>query len=380
LIQSGRFRIQRRAAHNLLRKTAGRIKNRALLQLLNLANRVSRYGLMPSREAVLLMIANSWISPALSVAAQLSIPDLLEDGPKSIGELARASGTQEDSLYRVLRALTTVGVFAELEDRRFSLTPLADSLRTRSPGSVRDVAIWQGQEWHWRPLGNLLQSVKTGATPFDELFGTSLYDYLGRNPEARKIFSNAMASLGRQVHAPVPSTYDFSAFRDLVDVGGGQGNLLASILKTYPTLRGVLFDRPVVVEEARQLLAEEGLAHRCEVVGGDFFEALPSGADAYLLASVLHNWPDDCAISILRNCQVAMTKSSKLLAVELVLPGPGDSHFGKLLDLDIMVVYAGRERTELEYRSLFAAAGFRITRIVEMISSVSIIEAIPDRA
>lgn len=315
-------------------------------------------------QALLQMLTSYRVSQSIYVAAKLRIADLLNDGPRSSDELAKSSGSDSRALYRLLRMLASVGIFAEVDQGCFTLTPLAALLQTGAPGSLRAYAIMNGEDWFWRPWGELLYSVKTGKTAFDHVCGMGIFKYLAQHPEAAEIFNEAMTGFTLTSTAVV-AAYDFSGINTLIDVGGGQGALLAAILKANPQLRGVLFDLPSVIEGAKSLIEAEGVAERCELVAGDFFESVPGGAVAYILKFVIHDWDDDRAVTILKNCHRAVVEDGKLLVVEMVIPPGNEPFYGKLADLNMLVLSGGgRERTEAEYRALFATAGFKLTKII----------------
>lgn len=331
---------------------------------------------MTPPEALLQMITSSWVSQTIYVAAQLRIADLLKDGPKSSSDLAKATGTHARSLYRVMRALASVGVFAEIEDGRFELTPLAAYLQTDVPGSVRAITIMCGEEWHWQMWGNILHTLKIGNTAFEYVHGMKVFEYLTQNVEAAQIFNEAMTATTAPLNATITAEYDFSSISKIVEVGGGHGTLIASILKAYPTMQGILFDLPPVVIGAKHHIEAEGLAKRCEIVGGDFFESIPTGGDTYILKNIIHDWDDTHALAILKNCHQAMVENGKLLLVEAVIPPRNEPSFGKFLDLEMLVMTGGCERTEAEYRALFEAAGFVLTKVITTPSSMSVIEGV----
>jgi SAM-dependent methyltransferase len=327
-------------------------------------------------EVLLQMITGSWVSQTIHVAAKLGIADLLADGAKSTDELAKASGTHSQSLHRVLRALASLGIFVERDPGVFELTPMAEYLRTGVPGSMRAAAIMLGEDWHYRPWGHVLHSVTTGQTAFTHVFGQEAFPYLARNEGAARIFNEAMTGAASVGNAAVAAAYDFSKARRVVDVGGGHGSLIAEILKANPKVTGILFDQPSVVAGAKPHLDAAGLVERCEIVGGDFFESVPSGGDVYTVKYILHDWDDDRAIMILKSCHRAMEAGSKLLIVENVIKPGNDSFFGKLMDIEMLVLAGGRERTEQEYRALFAVAGFELTNIIHTQSTLSLIESV----
>lgn len=330
---------------------------------------------IPPQLVMLQMVSASWISQSIYAAAKLGIADLLKDGSKNCDELAIATRTHTRSLYRLMRALASVGIFTESEPGYFNLTPLAACLQTDIPGSIRPFVIMLGEE-HNRAWGDLLYSIQTGTSAFEHLYGMQIFQYYAQNPEPAKIFDAAMTSFSSIENAETITSYDFSSIRKLVDVGGGHGSLIATILKANPTLQGILFDQPAVIAGAKHLMTAEGVGERCEIIAGDFFESVPSGSDAYILKHIIHDWDDERAITILKNCHRAMVDNAKLLVVEQVIPPDNEPFFGKFLDLNMLVMCPGGcERTENEYRVLFKAAGFQLTQIVPT-SNVSVIEGI----
>ena len=323
------------------------------------------------------MIVGYRLSQALHVAAKLGIADLLAEGPRRAEDLAGVTGSHPSSLYRVLRLLASEGVFEELEEGQFTLTPLAEPLRGDAPDSLRARAIFDGEEWNWHPWGNLLHSTKTGGSAFDHTYGVAVFDYLKETPEAATSFDSLMAAQTRPWAISVADAFDFADIGTLVDVGGGYGTLLAAILTAHPHLKGVLVDLPHVVAGARPKLEEAGLAGRCETVAGDFFQSVPEGGDAYMLKHVLHDWDHDRCVSILGNCRRAIANEGRLLVVEILITPGNEPDYGKYLDLNMLVLTKGRERTEEQYRTLFEAAGFTLSRVVATHSELSIIEGRP---
>jgi hypothetical protein len=321
------------------------------------------------------MIVGSWVSRAIYVAAKLQIADLLAAGPQSAEELAEAAGVAPRPMYRLLRALVGVGVFAQDAGDRFRMNPLAELLREGGPESLRALAVMIGEEQD-RCWDDLMETVRTGETAFDRLYGRLVFDYLGEHPEQAKIFDAAMTGFSGRAMRAMLDAYDLSGVVTLADVGGGLGTNLTAALGRYPAMRGLLFDRPHVVERARPRLEAAGVADRCAVEGGDFFKAVPRGADAYLLGHILHDWDDAKAGLILDNLRRAMPAGTKLLLVEYVLPEGDGGSFGKLLDLHMMVAIGGLERTVAEYRLLFAAHGFRLSRVVPTAGDVSVVEGV----
>jgi ubiquinone/menaquinone biosynthesis C-methylase UbiE len=315
----------------------------------------------------------------IHVAATLGIADLLKDGPRDASDLASAASAHPRALYRLLRALASLGIFAETNDGRFELTALAQTLRSDVPGSVRGLAMVYGDDWVWRAYEGMFHSITTGLPAFDHVHGAQFFGYLQRHPAAAATFDQAMTAYSQQEAAAVLAAYDFSAAANVVDVGGGQGALLAAILKAHPRARAVLFDQPSVIERARTGLATAGIADRCAMTPGDFFESVPERGDLYIMKSVLHNWDDRRSIAILENCRNAMQRGSRLLIIERVVPRGNEPSEAKLFDINMLVVIGGLERTESEYRELLEAAGFELTRIIPTTAPVSIVEAAPRR-
>jgi len=316
------------------------------------------------------MIQGFWVSRALYVAAKLGIPDLLKDEPKSSADLAEATGTHAPSLYRVLRALDSVAVFTEDDRGSFALTPLGATLRTDVPGSLRYFAIEELGENLYPAWEKVLHSVETGAIAFNRVYGASKWQYMAEHPDEAKIFNAAMSSFSSVVAAAVVAAYDFSSSATVVDIGGGDGTLLAAILKGKPQLRGVLADLPHVAEGAQRRFKTEGLADRCEVAPGSFFEVVPAG-DTYVLKWIIHDWDDQRSAAILKNCRSAMATKGRVLLVEAVIqPGTATS-FSKYMDLNMLVMTGGRERTEAKYGALLDSAGLRLTRFAAGIPEVS---------
>jgi hypothetical protein len=309
---------------------------------------------------------------AIYAAAKLGIADLLASGPKTIAELALDSGAHPPALERLLRALVTIEVFAPTTDGRFRNTPLSETLRSDHPQSQRDGALFLPAPFLWRPLGELYESVRTGEPAFQRIFGQHFFEYLGTHPADAAIFNAAMTQGISWTTPELLAAYDFSRFRQLVDVGGGEGALLRDILAATAKLQGILFDLPAVVAGASGILTGD-IAARCRVVGGNFFDSVPEGADAYLLKSVIHDWPDDDAAGILRSVRHAMRPDATLLLVENVIDSAARP--GGLLDM-LMLVIGGRERTEADFRSLVASAGFSLNRIIPTGTS-SLIECHP---
>jgi O-methyltransferase domain/Dimerisation domain len=331
----------------------------------------------PPHVQLIQMVTGNWISRILYVAAKLELADRIGSGAKSAAELAPETGTHAPSLHRVMRTLAGLGVLTERDSGKFALTPLGEALRKDAPGSGWATVLTLGGPLFWRAWEDILYSVETGKTAFEKVHGMPAFDYLAKHPDEASLFSETMVGLHGPETPAVAAAYDFSRFRTVADVGGATGNMLAAILSRYPGVRGVLFDLPHVVRDAPALLKSHGVADRVTIEAGSFFETVPSGADAYVLSHVIHDWSEEQCLDILGHCRRAIGPQGRLLIVEMVLP-PGDAfHPGKLLDITMLVMPGGQERTPDEYAALLAKAGFRMERVVPTASPVSIVEAAP---
>jgi len=325
---------------------------------------------------MLQIISGFWISRAVYVIAKLGIPDILNSGPKTAEELASATNTDAPSLYRVLRALASVGV-VNSEDGRFALNALTETLVTDAPGSLRWFAISELGQEHYPAWGNLMHSVRTGEIAFDNFFGVDIWKYFANNPEDAAVFNDSMSGVTAVANEEILSLYDFSGFNKLVDVGGGHGGLITSVLKKNPNLKGVLFDAPEVIEGAQTKIEAAGLADRLETASGNFFEAVPAGGDAYIMKWIIHDWDDQKSNTILRNIRNQIPANGRLILIDSVVPETNEPHFSKFIDLNMLVMTGGKERTEKEFQELLAAAGFRLLRIIPTKVPTSIVEAEP---
>lgn len=326
-------------------------------------------------EAFLTQLAfGAMTTQALYVAAKLGVADLLAAGPRNVSELAAETATHERSLYRVMRSLASLGVFAETGPKLFSNTPYSEPLRSDVRGSMRSGAIFMGEEWHWRVWGNMEYSVRTGKPAWGHTHGAEVFEYFAENPRQAEIFNGAMTDMSTTVAPVIVEAYDFSGFRKLADIAGGHGYLLSQILKATHGLEGILFDVPQVIEGAPALLEREGVSGRIERVAGDFFESVPT-ADAYIMKHIVHDWDDERSVTILSNIRRAMEPGAKVLIVETVVPEGDQPHYSKLLDLEMLTSPGGEERTAEEYATLLSRAGLRLTRITPTRSPFSIIEA-----
>jgi len=322
------------------------------------------------------MCIASWVSAVVYAAAKLGLADQLATEPKNAAELAGPMRLHAPSLHRLMRTLASLGILTERDAQRFAVTSLGEALKADAPGSARATLIaFGGTFWHgWEEI---LYSLETGNTGFDKAHGMPLFEYLSQHPADASYFNEAMVGFHGNEPPAVAQAYDFSRFKNLVDVGGGTGNLLATILSRHGATRGVLFDRPHVVLEAPSLLKARGVEDRVMIEAGDFFEAVPAGGDAYVLSHVIHDWNEERCLTILGHCRKAITPDGRLLIVEMVLPAGDTPHPGKVLDMVMLVFPGGQERTEAEYASLLGKAGFRLSRVVPTASAVSVVEAVP---
>ncbi len=326
----------------------------------------------PAPPRLFQMATAYWISQAIYVAAKLGIADLLESGPQSCVALAAATRSDACSLCRLLRALSSVGVLSQVDNDRFSLSRLGNPLRTNVPGSLRAIVITIG-EIHYQACGELLHSVQTGAPAFNHAFGTSLFEYLQANTEAAGAFNRGMTNLSSLLAQAVVLAYDFSGITSIIDVGGGEGELLIKILELYPGMGGIVFDLGNTFGSPKRTVSS---GERCSYVAGNFFDSVPENADAYLLCGVIHDWSDELAVAILSNCRKAMAKNGRVLMLEMIMPKARSASFSKILDLNMMVMTGGRERTKSEFHALLDRAGLRVSRMVSTLAPQSIIEAI----
>lgn len=330
---------------------------------------------------MLQMAGGKLVARPIYAAAKLGIADRLRGGARSVGALAREAGAQPLALYRLLRALASVGVFAEtsggdapLEQRTFANTALSETL-VSGPEGIRDMALWMGDPAHEHAWEGILESVQTGAPAFDAIHGSGVFEYFDAHPELAATFNAAMSSFARRFHPAVVKAYDFSGISLLVDVGGGHGVLLEEIVRAHPGMRGIVFDLEPVAAGARARLAATDVAGRVTAEGGSFFDRVPEGADGYIMSHIVHDWDDARAAEILRACRTAMKPSGRVLVLEQVIAPGNAPDFGKLLDVEMLVMTpGGRERTESEFRALFAAAGLRLEWVVPTEAPICVIE------
>lgn len=332
---------------------------------------------VPAHAQLIQMCAGSWVAAALHGAAKLGLADQLSGGPRTAKELAASTGTHAPSLHRFLRTIANLGIVTQVDADRFALTPLGEALKTGAPGAARSTILAFCGPSFWRTWEELGYSLETGKPAFDRVWGMPVFDFLATRPEEAGHFSEAMVGFHGSEPPTVAEAYDFSGVKTVVDVGGATGNMLAALLTRHTALRGVLFDMPHVVGGAPALLKQHGVESRVTIETGSFFEGVPAGGDAYLLSHIIHDWSEAQCLTILENCRRAMGPKGRLLIIETVLPEGDTPHQGKLQDLVMLVVPGGQERTEREYATLLAKAGFRLQRVVPTTSVVSIVEAVP---
>lgn len=325
------------------------------------------------------LINGAVISKSLSVAARLGVADRLAEGPRHFEALAGDVGAEPMALYRILRALASRGVFFEQgeESGVFELSSSANLLRSDIAGSRREFAAMHGAPWMWDAIGYAHRTVENGAPAFRDRYEMGIFEYFQEVPEEGAEFYEGMRQVTERLLPAVLDAYDFSTYTHVMDIGGGLGNLLAALLQAYPHLQGTLFDLPARTDEARTFLDGQEVGDRCAVMGGDFFEAIPEGADLHVLKWIIHDWSDEQAGTILRNCRRAIAPGGRLLLVEQVLPAANQPSWAQVLDIIMMLMEGGRERTESEFARLFRDAGFRLSRCVPLEGPWCLIEGEP---
>ena len=331
----------------------------------------------PTPEAiqhVFQLMTGHIVATAVNISARLGLSDRLAAGPRSADDLARECEVNPDALYRVMRALASLGVFEEISARTFALTPAGAAL---CDGPVKWMALWIAGEFNLKVYANAMHSVKTGESAVPTTFGHPVFEHFAQNPELSKIFNNAMTGFSAVIVPAALEAYDFSGIKTLVDIAGGHGAVLTAILKKYPSMKGVLFDLEHVVAGAGPAIAAQGVGDRCTAASGDFFKAVPAGGDAYIMKHIIHDWYDDQAAQILGNIRTVLPKDGRVILLESVIPATNEPGLGKIIDLEMLVMPGGKERTEAEFRALFERAGFTLTRVVPTSSPLSVVEARP---
>ncbi len=331
----------------------------------------------PAQVVLMQLVQGFMVAKALQTAAELGIADLVAQAPKTAEELATSTSTDARSLLRLLRGLASRGIFRQDETGRFQNTPLSEALRSDAPMSARDYVIYAVHDGNVLAWTQLMSVLRTGEPSFAAANGTDVWGYFEQHPDVGERFNRAMTALGAGNIRLVVDAYDFSPFTTIVDVGGGEGTLLAAILARNPAARGILFDLPAVADSARRYLASQGLDNRTQVMSGSIFGSIPAGGDVYILKNVLHDWPDDKALLILERCRAAIPTHGKLVIADAVMTPGNDPHPSKWFDLHMMVALGGRERTEEEFRTLLARAGFELTSAKPLPAPIGIVEAVP---
>ena len=329
----------------------------------------------PPPVAMMGLITGYWISQAVGVVATLGVADHLAKGPRACDELAREVGADPGALYRVMRLLASIGVFRQATPGSFELTALGETLRSDTPGSVRNFAVTETAPGHWLPWGRLEESIRTGESMAHAALGMELFEWYAQSPKEAGFFNAAMGNLSALAAGELVRVFDFSTVRKVVDVGGAHGVLLASILRANPAVHGILFDLPHVIATAEESITAQGLSARCDLRSGDFFDSVPEGADLHLMKQIIHDWDDERATRLLRNSHRSLVPGGTLLLVEMVVPADNQPSPAQAMDLNMLVVLGGRERTEEEYRRLLSAAGFRLDQVIPTHSPFNVIRA-----
>jgi hypothetical protein len=326
----------------------------------------------------LMQIATGYVpNAALWVVAELNVADLLAKGAQPVSELAKKTNTNEDALYRCLRLLAMTGIFAETQPHHFALTPSAELLRSDHPQSMRDMVVWIADPFHYKIAADLLHSVKTGQPTVEHVTGKPAFEYFSSDAVEFDRFHRAMTTMSAMAIFPAVEAYNFSDYRTIVDVGGGHGFALCTILQKCPDTHGVLFDMQDIIPGGQERIKQNKLDHRCQTAAGDFFQSVPAGGDLYFMKHIIHDWEDSKAITILQNCRKALKgkPTGKVVLLEFVVPTGNEPHMSKVIDIEMLFFPGGEERTEQEFRELFAKAGLRMTRVVPTKSPFCVIEA-----
>ena len=332
----------------------------------------------PPPQAQLMQMAYGFCTTfLLRTAAQLSLADHLADGPKTVEQLAALTKTNAPALFRLLRTLAGIGIFSEDEPHQFSLTPLAEPLRSGIPGSVRTSILSITGDLFIIPWSKLLYSVQTGQPSFDKHFGAPFFDHLAGLPEEAAWFHDMLIGFNYPDAPAVAAAYSFAPYTRIADIGGATGHMLTTVLACHPGPSGIVFDLAENKAGAEELIQSRGMADRVKFVAGSFFEDIPAGCDLYIMSHVIHDWSEEQCLSILANCHRAMPQGSRLLIIESVLPEGNSFHPGKMLDMSMLTLTPGQERSEPEYHALLEKANFKLNQVIPTSSAVSIVEAIP---
>lgn len=337
---------------------------------------VAEHPAPPAHVGILQLLNGAHVAGAVSCLAQLGISDLIEATPKSAEELAKQIGVDPQALYRLMRATACVGVLSEGPDGKFSQTPMSTVLRSDANPSLRSLAIMGGREWHGRGWSHLEYCIRTGKQALEQVYGAHVFDYLKQNPEEGQIFNDAMTQISMIDSPAVADAYNFDGIHSIVDIAGGHGLLLATILKKNPQMRGTLYELPHVLEGSKNGPLKP-VMDRCTLASGDMFSSVPAGADAYIMKHIIHDWTDDRCVQILKACRKSVNSGGKLLVVDCVIQPGNDFSPSKFLDLQMLIFPSGCERTEKQFRDLFAAAGWKLSRIIRTVATESVVEGIP---
>jgi hypothetical protein len=329
----------------------------------------------PPEQQMMQFILGKWISKPIYVAAKLGIADMIAKGNRNIEELADMTTTMTDPLYRMMRALAGVGIFTEIENRVFENTQLSECLKK---GRLKSTALMFESDWHNQVWDNLLYSIQTGKSSFEKVFGKPVFEWFGKNPKEAKIFNEANSFKAVFTHRIIVDHYDFSKVKALTDVGGGLGHLMVEILKANSHMKGTVAELPETIPQIIKIIKENKLENRMRAVKCDFFKKIPGGSDVYLLSHILHDWPDEKCVNILTNCRKAMDSEGKLLIVEGIIPPGNEFSMSKLLDLEVLLMGGGCERTEDKFEELFKKSGFRLSEVVQTDKGISIIVGVPE--
>ncbi len=331
---------------------------------------------LPPFAQIFQIAVGGWISSAVAAFARLGVADHVDATPRSAEEIAAKVGARPELLYRLMRTTATVGILSETADRRFVETPLSAALRSDAVPGTRAFTMFNCEEWHVRGWQQLAETIQTGQRPTERIYGVPLFEYMRKNPAEATVFNQVMTDLSMLDAPAVADAYDFSGIRHITDVAGGHGQLLSTILQRNPHLKGTLYDLPQVMDGVAGGPTEP-VKDRIQFVAGSMFESVPAGSDLYMMKYIIHDWPDDKCVQILKACRANVGAGGKLLVIDMVMPGPNEFHFSQVADLEMMLFPSGKERTETEFRELFAAAGWKLTRVIPTASHVSIVEGVP---
>ncbi len=325
----------------------------------------------PAQNVMMRIITAKWLSEPVRIAAELGLADILSEGKLSIGKLSKLTNTYAPNLYRMMRALASVGIFAEDDKHVFINTSLSELLKE---DQMKPLVRFFLSEWHDKAWNRLIDSIRTGENAFAAAHGKPCFQWFEDNPAASGIFNEANSYKARTSHRAITDAYDFSALNTITDVGGGYGGLMFEILKAFPSMKGLIADIPQVIKKAGERIKSVGLDERCKTVECDFFNEIPEGGDVYILSNILHDWNDEKCIMILKNCRAVLKKGARILIIEMIVPGGDEFSVSKLLDLEVLVMGDGRERTRDEFLHVINGAGLKLINVIPASENVSILE------